>query len=206
MEIFEILQKHPIIPVLVLHDLNDAVFIVEALQKGGIATIEVTLRTPVALEVIECLRQKFPNLTVGAGTVMTTEQMAKAKEAGAHFVVSPGLTGELSLAARKMNFPYLPGVITPSEVMAAFEMGHRCLKFFPAEYVGGVEVLRAFKPVFPNIVFCPTGGVDRSNFKEYLALENVVSVGGSWLVTPNEVKEKDWGVITAMVKESLDSL
>lgn len=206
MEIFEILEKHPIIPVLVFHDLRDAVSVVEALEMGGIDAIEVTLRTPIALEAIECLRRKFPKMTVGAGTIMSTDQMKKAKEVGAQFAVSPGLTGELSLAAKEMGMPYLPGAITPSEVMAAREMGHRCLKFFPAEYVGGIEVLQAFKPVFPEVFFCPTGGIDRSNFKDYLALENVVSVGGSWLVTPNEVKEKDWGVITMMVKESLASL
>lgn len=206
MEMIDILKKHPIIPVLVLRDIKDALSIAEALMIGGIETIEVTLRTPVALEIIQALREKFPKLIVGAGTILKADQMIKAKEAGAQFGVSPGFTVELAAIAKEIDLPYLPGALTPSEIMVAKEMGYQCLKFFPAEYSGGIDMLKAFKSVFPEITFCPTGGVNRSNFKDYLALDNVMSVGGSWLVTPNEVKEKDWGVITMMVKESLASL
>ena len=206
MEIFEILKNNPIVPVLVLHNLKDAISVVKALEEGGIRIVEVTLRTPAALEIIEQLVAQFPKMIVGAGTVLTPEQMLQAKTAGARFIVSPGLTKTLSETAKELNIPYLPGAVTSSEVMMAKEMGYRCLKFFPSEAMGGIEVLKAYKQVFPDVMFCPTGGVDRSNFKEYLALENIICVGGSWLVTPNEVKEKDWGIITMMVKESLGSL
>lgn len=203
---FEVLEKHPIIPVLVLHDLKDAASIVEALVKGGIEIVEVTLRTPIAIEAIRYLREKFPKLIIAAGTVMTEDQLKKSKEAGANFIVSPGLTKTLSMVAKEINIPYLPGTITPTEVMVAQEMGYRCLKFFPAESVGGMAVLKAFKAVFPDVVFCVTGGINPSNFREYLALENVTSVGGSWFVTLDDVKKKDWNRITMRAKEALESL
>lgn len=206
MEIFKIFEKSPIIPVLVVRNVEDAISIVKALELAGIRVIKVALRTQIALEAIQRLAKEFPKIVLGAGTVLTSRQMINAKKAGAHFVVSPGLTRALSDTSRNIDIPYLPGVITPSEVMVAQEMGYKYLKFFPSEYLGGIETLKVYKQVFPDLVFFPTGGINHSNFKDYLALENVFCVGGSWLVTPSEIKEKNWDFIKMAAEKSLETI
>jgi 2-dehydro-3-deoxyphosphogluconate aldolase / (4S)-4-hydroxy-2-oxoglutarate aldolase len=204
MKIIEIFKKHPCIPVLVLNDLKDALPIATALEKGGVRIIEITLRTACAIESIQYLRKTFPSLIIGAGTVLELQQFKEIKAAGAHFAVSPGFSIDLSETAKTLELPYLPGVATPSEVMEAKKQGHTFLKFFPAASWGGVETLKAYQAIFPDVYFCPTGGVGASNFKEYLGLANVLSVGGSWLVPSQAIQNKQWDEITRLAKKALE--
>ena len=171
----------PVIPVVVIDDLEQAVPLASALVRGGLPAIEVTLRTPVALAAIERIAASVPGAVVGAGTVTTAAQVDDALAAGARFLVSPGATPTLLYALQASGVPFLPGVATPSEVVALIERGIFYAKLFPAEVVGGVAALKAFAGPFPRMRFCPTGGVSASNAASYLALPNVVCVGGSWM-------------------------
>lgn len=203
MEISEILHLSPVIPVVTIKNSRDAIPLAKALLAGGISVIEVTLRTAVALDSIKAIRENVPSIMVGAGTLLESEQFQQAKMAGASFVVSPGLTPSLINAAKQTGLPYLPGAVTPCEIIAAREMGFHTLKFFPAEVSGGIAMLKALLPIFPEIQFCPTGGITRINMNEYLALKNVVAVGGTWIAPENLIEEKNWDAITSLAKAAI---
>ena len=182
----------PVIPVVVVHDAADAVPIARALVDGGLPIIELTLRTPAAMDAIERIAAEVPEIIVGAGTIVDTNQPKQAAAAGAQFLVSPGSTPTLRAAMRDTGLPHLPGVATVSEVLALLEDGYTDMKFFPAEAAGGAEYLRAIHSPVPAARFCPTGGITPTNLADYLALPNVGCVGGSWLTPADAVERRDW--------------
>ncbi len=191
----------PVIPVLVIDRVDDAVPLARALLAGGENTLEVTLRTPVAMDVIRVLAAEVPQAVILAGTITTPEQWEAAHHAGAHFGVSPGLTPRLLSALRSGSpMPLLPGVATASELMTAMDAGLHCFKFFPAQQAGGVGMLKAFHSPFPDALFCPTGGISPDNARTYLDLPNVACVGGSWLAPSAAVKAGQWDHITALAQ------
>lgn len=192
-------QARPVIPVLSVSRVEDAIPLAEALRDGGLTVLEVTLRTPVALDVIKAMKS-VSGILVGAGTVIKPGQLNAAAEHGADFAVSPGATESLLLAAREFSLPFLPGVATASELMQAIDVGHKCCKLFPAEAAGGVNLLKSLSGPFPDIQFCPTGGISQQNAAEYLALDNVPCVGGSWLAPDALVRAQDWNAITDLAK------
>lgn len=198
----DIFNETIVIPVLTIKRAADAVPLARALVRGGLKVIEVTLRTPDALAAIGEIARAVPEAIVGAGTVLTVADVSRAVAAGARFLVSPGLTPDLAAAGLASDLPYLPGAVTPSEVIAARETGFPLLKFFPAVASGGVATLRAYEAVFAGIAFCPTGGITAENAGEYLALGNVPMVGGSWMAPPQAVSAGDWGRIEALAREA----
>ncbi|WQX34476.1 bifunctional 4-hydroxy-2-oxoglutarate aldolase/2-dehydro-3-deoxy-phosphogluconate aldolase [Helicobacter pylori] len=202
-KIIEILQISPIVPVVVIENIKDAVPLAQSLIEGGIPIIEVTLRSSCALEAIELIAKNVPKMRVGAGTILNPTQLEQAQNRGAEFLISPGLTPSLLEHAKKKNMPLIPGVSSSSEVMQALEWGYNALKFFPAEYCGGVKLLNAFNGPFKGVKFCPTGGISVDNMRSYLALENVVCVGGSWLTPKDLVQNKEWDKITEICKRAL---
>ncbi|EJC04571.1 KHG/KDPG aldolase [Helicobacter pylori Hp P-8b] len=202
-KIIEILQISPIVPVVVIEDIKDAVPLAQSLIEGGIPIIEVTLRSSCALEAIELIAKNVPKMRVGAGTILNLTQLEQAQNRGAEFLISPGLTIKLLEHAKKKDMPLIPGVSSSSEVMQALELGYNALKFFPAEYCGGVKLLNAFNGPFKGVKFCPTGGVSVDNMRSYLNLENVVCVGGSWLTPKDLVQNKEWDKITEICKRAL---
>lgn len=191
-----------VIPVLTIDRERDAVPLARALFEGGLAVIEVTLRTAVAAAAIAAIARELPQVAVGAGTLQRAADVAAAVHAGARFLVSPGMTPELAASALATELPYLPGVATPSEVMAARALGVCVMKFFPAEALGGVGFLRALAPVFPGIAFCPTGGIDERSAADYLALPNVPMVGGSWMAPRDAIVAGDWGRIRRLAERA----
>ncbi len=199
----EVLQISPIIPVVVIEDIKDAVPLAQSLVKGGIQIIEVTLRSSCALEAIDLIAKNVPKMRVGAGTILNPTQLEQAQNRGAEFLISPGLTIKLLEHAKKKDIPLIPGVSSSSEVMQALELGYSALKFFPAEYCGGVKLLNAFNGPFKGVKFCPTGGISIDNMHSYLNLENVLCVGGSWLTPKNLIQNKEWDKITEICKRSL---
>lgn len=202
-KIIEVLQISPIIPVVVIENIKDAVPLAQSLVEGGIHIIEVTLRSSCALEAIELIAKNVPKMRVGAGTILNPTQLEQAQNRGAEFLISPGLTIKLLEHAKKKDMPLIPGVSSSSEVMQALELGHNALKFFPAEYCGGVKLLNAFNGPFKGVKFCPTGGISADNMHSYLNLENVLCVGGSWLTPKNLIQNKEWDKITEICKRSL---
>ncbi|GAA6826049.1 ketohydroxyglutarate aldolase [Helicobacter pylori] len=202
-KIIEILQISPIVPVVVIENIKDAVPLVQSLIEGGIQIIEVTLRSSCALEAIELIAKNVPKMRVGAGTILNPTQLEQAQNRGAEFLISPGLTIKLLEHAKKKDMPLIPGVSSSSEVMQALELGYSALKFFPAEYCGGVKLLNAFNGPFKGVKFCPTGGISADNMHSYLNLENVLCVGGSWLTPKNLIQNKEWDKITEICKRSL---
>ncbi|GAA7382860.1 bifunctional 4-hydroxy-2-oxoglutarate aldolase/2-dehydro-3-deoxy-phosphogluconate aldolase [Helicobacter pylori] len=202
-KIIEVLQISPIIPVVVIENIKDAVPLVQSLVEGGIHIIEVTLRSSCALEAIELIAKNVPKMRVGAGTILNPTQLEQAQNRGAEFLISPGLTIKLLEYAKKKDMPLIPGVSSSSEVMQALELGYNALKFFPAEYCGGVKLLNAFNGPFKGVKFCPTGGISADNMHSYLNLENVLCVGGSWLTPKNLIQNKEWDKITEICKRSL---
>ena len=196
------LRRAPVIPVIVVHDLAHAVPLARALCEGGLTVLEVTLRTPVALEVISAMRRAVPDAVVGVGTLTRPEHFRQASDAGAQFGVSPGLTPALAAAADAVPWPWLPGVMTPGELLQAGELGFTTLKLFPAQQAGGVGMLKAMGSVFADAAFCPTGGVSRENAGEFLALPNVLCVGGSWVAPPAMMKSGDWAGIRALALDA----
>jgi len=196
-----ILNLAPVIPVIVLDDLGAAKPLAEALVAGGLPVLEVTLRTPNALKIMAEMA-KVPGAIVGAGTLRTAQQMQQAVDAGARFLVSPGAAPRLLDAADDIAVPLLPGIGTPTEAMTAAERGYAFLKFFPAEALGGAPVLKAFASPLPDISFCPTGGIDLSKAKSYLALPNVVCVGGSWVMPADAIASGDFGRIEGLAREA----
>ena len=195
-----IMQDAPVIPVIVLHKVEHAVPMAEALVAGGIRVLEVTLRTPQGLACIEAIAKAVPQAIVGAGTVRSAADAAAAAQAGARFAVSPGYTSKLGQACRDLKLPLLPGVATSSEIMAAMEDGLSELKFFPAVQSGGIQMLKAWQGPFGDVRFCPTGGISPANAAEFLALSNVVCVGGSWLVPSSAVEAGNWSEITELAQ------
>ncbi|GAA8771650.1 bifunctional 4-hydroxy-2-oxoglutarate aldolase/2-dehydro-3-deoxy-phosphogluconate aldolase [Helicobacter pylori] len=202
-KIIEVLQISPIVPVVVIEDIKDAVPLAQSLVEGGIHIIEVTLRSSCALEAIELIAKNVPKMRVGAGTILDPTQLEQAQNRGAEFLISPGLTIKLLEYAKKKDMPLIPGVSSSSEVMQALELGYSALKFFPAEYCGGVKLLNAFNGPFKGVKFCPTGGISIDNMRSYLNLENVLCVGGSWLTPKNLIQNKEWDKITEICKRSL---
>ncbi len=202
-KIIEVLQISPIVPVVVIENIKDAVPLAQSLVEGGIHIIEVTLRSSCALEAIELIAKNVPKMRVGAGTILNPTQLEQAQNRGAEFLISPGLTIKLLEYAKKKDMPLIPGVSSSSEVMQALELGYSALKFFPAEYCGGVKLLNAFNGPFKGVKFCPTGGISADNMHSYLNLENVLCVGGSWLTPKNLIQNKEWDKITEICKRSL---
>lgn len=202
MTALSIMQDAPVIPVIVLHHAKHAVPMAQALLAGGIRVLEVTLRTPQGLACIEAIARAVPEAIVGAGTVRNAADAAAAAQAGARFAVSPGYTSRLGQACRDLNLPLLPGVATSSEIMAAQEEGFSELKFFPAVQSGGIQMLKAWQGPFGDVRFCPTGGISPTNAGEFLALSNVVCVGGSWLVPSSAVETGNWSLITELARST----
>ncbi|TAG26846.1 MAG: bifunctional 4-hydroxy-2-oxoglutarate aldolase/2-dehydro-3-deoxy-phosphogluconate aldolase [Burkholderiales bacterium] len=198
----DVMQDAPVIPVIVLNDVNHAVPMARALVAGGIRMLEVTLRTPVALQCIERIAKEVPEAVAGAGTVRTPAEAQAAARAGAKFAVSPGFTNAVGQACRDNGLPLLPGVATGSEIMMASEAGYKELKFFPAMQAGGPAMLKAWGGPFFDVKFCPTGGVSVSNAKEFLSLPNVICVGGSWLVPGDALAAGDLARITELAQQT----
>lgn len=193
----------PVVAVVVIERVEDAAPLAHALVAGGIRAIEVTLRTPVAPEAIRAIADEVDRACVGAGTVLRPGDFVVAKQAGARFNVSPGSTDTLLAAADGIDVPWLPGAATASEALALFERGYRLQKFFPAAAVGGVDHLRSLAGPLPDIRFCPTGGIDAANAARYLALPNVVCVGGSWLTPRDLVAAQDWPAIENLARAAV---
>lgn len=198
----QIVKLNPVIPVAVFNDVPSGLLAAKALLAGGICIIEVTLRTENSLAALEAIAKECPDMVVGAGTVRRSADVARVKEAGARFVVSPGFSQEVSDACATQALPLLPGVSTATEAMAANDAGHTHLKLFPAEAVGGIKLLKALHGPFPDLRFCPTGGITAQTASDYLALPNVVCVGGSWLVTEAALKANDANAITEAAREA----
>lgn len=200
MTLLEIMRASPVIPVIAIDDIRHAVPLAQALVAGGIRVLEVTLRTAHGLSAIRAIAQQVPDAIVGVGTLTQPEEFTQARDAGAVFGVSPGLTPALVAAARSSGLPLLPGVMTPSEVMAAREAGFRQLKLFPAVPAGGVGMLNAIAGPLPDVTFCPTGGIAQETAPPFLACKNVACVGGSWLTPKEALQAGDWARITALAK------
>lgn len=198
----DVMRDAPVMPVIVLHDVRHAVPMARALVAGGIRMLEVTLRTPQALECMRAIAAEVPDAVVGAGTVRTSADAAAAARAGARFAVSPGFTPAVGRACRDAGLPLLPGVATGSEIMTAQEEGFSALKFFPAVQAGGTAMLKAWQGPFGDVAFCPTGGIQPGNAAEFLALKNVACVGGSWLVPADALEQGDWSRITRLAREA----
>ncbi|TWH00931.1 2-dehydro-3-deoxyphosphogluconate aldolase/(4S)-4-hydroxy-2-oxoglutarate aldolase [Nocardioides sp. J9] len=197
-----VLDVVPVMPVVVVHDLAAAVPIAQALVDGGLPAIELTLRTPVALDALRAIAAEVPDILLGAGTITTPHQAEAAVEAGARFLVSPGSTPALLAAMQATGVPFLPGTSTVSEVLAVLEAGQREMKFFPAEASGGVRYLRSVGDPVPQARFCPTGGITPASAPDYLALPNVGCVGGSWITPADAVAAGDWDRIRTLAAEA----
>lgn len=196
----DILGGSKVLPVLVIRELEHAVPLASALVEGGLKVLEVTLRNPIALDAVEAIARAVPQAVIGVCTLTRPEQFVQAANAGASFAVSPGLTRVLLNASAESEMPYLPGVFSPSETMAAHDVGFDYLKLFPAHQAGGIGMLQALAEPFPNLKFCPTGGVDAGNYRDYLAQPNVACVGGSWVAPQRAIAQGDWGEITRLAR------
>jgi len=199
----DILKTGPVVPVIVIHDLDHAVPLAKALVAGGIRVLEVTLRTPVAIEAIRMISEEVPDAIVGAGTVATEDDLDAVAAAGGVFAISPGLTPTLLSAAINGPIALIPGISTASELMLGMEYGLREFKFFPAEAAGGIQMIKSIGGPFPQATFCPTGGISPENYKKYLGLGNVACVGGSWLAPGDAMKQGAWQKITDLARKAL---
>jgi 2-dehydro-3-deoxyphosphogluconate aldolase/(4S)-4-hydroxy-2-oxoglutarate aldolase len=204
--ILELLSNAKIIPVITIERLDDAVPLAQALVEGGLKVLEITLRTPVAMQAAADIARHVPAAIVGLGTVTRPQDLIEARKIGAQFALSPGATPQLLDAATGCDLPFIPGVATASEIMAAGERGFNVLKFFPAVSSGGINALRAFGGPFPDIRFCPTGGIGETSASEWLALPNVVAVGGSWLTPVEDIGRGAWDAITERARRTLAGL
>ncbi|WP_444919815.1 bifunctional 4-hydroxy-2-oxoglutarate aldolase/2-dehydro-3-deoxy-phosphogluconate aldolase [Microbulbifer sp. CnH-101-G] len=200
--IADILQSAGVVPVLVIEQAEDALPLAEALLKGGLKVLEVTLRTEAALAAVEQIAKHLPEAHVGTGTVLNSDDLRRSVDAGAGFMVSPGATEKLLAAADESDVPLLPGAASASEVMRLYERGYRYQKFFPAQAAGGVPMLKSLAGPLAEVCFCPTGGVSPNNAADYLALNNVVCVGGSWMASSALVREKSWAEITRLSQQA----
>jgi 2-dehydro-3-deoxyphosphogluconate aldolase/(4S)-4-hydroxy-2-oxoglutarate aldolase len=198
----ELLSEYPIIPVVVIEQIEDAVPLAKSLVAGGLSVIEVTLRTPAAIAAIEDIIENVPGAVVGSGTVCSESQLQMSIELGCKFAVSPGATDRLLKKARDSGFNYLPGVSSASEVMRGLEYGYDTFKFFPAEAVGGTTLLKSLHGPFGDVKFCATGGIGLDNVMSYLSLANVLSVGGSWITPSKLIKEKRWSEIERLASQA----
>ena len=201
--LLSILKSQPVMPVLIIERIEDAVPLARALAAGGLKAIEVTLRTPVALDAIRAIAAESPDTLVGAGTILSPADYEAAVKAGSKFIVSPGATPALFAAAKESDVPFLPGTSSASEIMAAREAGLKVVKFFPAEQAGGAPFLKAISSPIADMKFCPTGGISLKNARDYLSLPNVVCVGGSWVAPKELVAAGDWAGITKLAAEAV---
>jgi 2-dehydro-3-deoxyphosphogluconate aldolase/(4S)-4-hydroxy-2-oxoglutarate aldolase len=206
MNAIDYMNLSPIVPVVVLDDAEHALPLADALLAGGINIMEITLRSDAALASIERIARDLPAMHVGAGTVLDAQQMIRVRDAGGRFSFSPGISDELLECAKQEAIPFIPGVATASEVMLAMRHGIEGCKLFPASAVGGIDLLKGFAGPFGAMKFCPTGGVSLANMNDYLALPNVVCVGGSWIVPKKSVAAGDFGAVTKLCKEALGSI
>ncbi|MGD8174376.1 bifunctional 4-hydroxy-2-oxoglutarate aldolase/2-dehydro-3-deoxy-phosphogluconate aldolase [Marinimicrobium sp. ARAG 43.8] len=203
LSIDKIVQVAPVVPVMVVERLEDAVPLAKALYNGGLKVLEITLRTPVALDAISAMVEALPDdAVIGAGTIVTPDDLKKAVAAGSTFLVSPGTTPELIEAAKASDIPLLPGIATPSEAMNLLAHGFTHMKFFPAEAAGGVPMLKSIGGPLPQITFCPTGGINLAKAPEYLKLPNVACVGGTWMAPKELIAEKRWDEIETLAREA----
>ena len=205
MKLEQVMALAPVIPVIVIDRVEDAVPLATALVAGGLPVLEVTLRTGAALAAVERIAAEVEGAVVGVGTVTRPQQFSAARDAGAVFAVSPGLTDELATAARQSGLPLLPGVFTPSEAMAARALGFDALKLFPAQQAGGIGMLKAMAGPLPDLRFCPTGGIGADDFRDFLALPNVACVGGSWVCPGDLVAAGDWAGIERLATDASNS-
>lgn len=196
--------EYAVVPVVVLDDAEDAAPLAEALIKGGLPCAEVTFRTEAAEESIRIMNKKYPDMLVGAGTVLTTEQVDRAVAAGAKFIVSPGFDPEIVDYCLEKKIPVFPGCISPSEVAQAVKRGLKVVKFFPAEQAGGLAMLKAMAAPYTMLKFMPTGGINTKNLKEYLGFSKILCCGGSWMVKGDMIKNKEFDKITEMTKEAVE--
>lgn len=196
-----LLSRVKVLPVLTVDSAEQAVDTAKALQRGGLQAVEITLRTPVALEAIAAVRAALPGFVVGAGTIKTVRDIEAVSAAGAEFAVSPGLTEQLATAARDTELSFLPGVATPSEILEGIALGLNCFKLFPAEAVGGIPLLKSLAAPFEGITFCPTGGINTGNLQSYLSLPNVICVGGSWMVQSDLLHGERWEEVERLARE-----
>ena len=199
----DVLNAGPVVPVIVIQKIEQAIPLAQALLAGGVKVLEVTLRSEVAVDAIRRISREVPDAIVGAGTVASPEDLEAIAEAGAVFAISPGLTPTLLDAANQGPIALIPGISTASELMFGMEMGYTEFKFFPAEAAGGVQMLKSIGGPFPHITFCPTGGVSSKNYNDYLALANVACVGGSWIVPAQEIEMENWATITKLAKKAV---
>lgn len=199
----QVFASSPVVPVMVIENLDDAVPMAKALAKGGINIFEITLRTSAALEAITAIRKALPDSLVGAGTILNAQQYDDAVEAGAQFIISPGYSEVLLKHAANSSVALIPGVSTPSEIVTALEHGYDHLKFFPAEANGGAPALKAISGPLPQVTFCPTGGINLKNIADYRAIKSVATVGGSWMLPADAIKAKDWNKIEELAREAV---
>ena len=199
-------EQATIIPVLTIERLEDAVPLARALVAGGVRTLEITLRTPVAIEAAKAIMADVPDAVVGIGTILNADDLARAEGIGARFGISPGATPDLLKAAAASALPFAPGIATASELMLALSHGFNLVKFFPAEQSGGIKALRALAGPFPDVRFCPTGGIGEANAASWLAEPNVVAVGGSWLCPAADIRSGNWAGITAICNRTMKLL
>lgn len=198
----EVLRLSPVMPVAVIEDVGAAEHLARALLAGGIRTVEITLRTPAALDAIARISHAVPELIVGAGTILSAGDLDAAVNAGARYALSPGATSKLMKAARKRAIPFIPGVSSSTEIMRGLELGYTCFKFFPAEQLGGAAAVKAQGGPLPAARFCPTGSITAEKAKSYLALDNVLCVGGSWVAPADKIKAGDWSGIEALARQA----
>ncbi len=206
MRAIDVMQISPIVPVIALEKEEDALALAEALLEGGISIMEITLRTEAGLKAIEAISRSLPQMHVGAGTVLNGWDVKSAVDHGAQFVFSPGISETLMQSAKELNVPLIPGVATASEVMLAHNNGFDCCKLFPATVAGGTAALKAFGGPFASMRFCPTGGVSLNNLNDFLSLENVLCVGGSWIVPKEALADKNFHKITMLCREALQAI
>ncbi len=199
----DVLQTGPVVPVIVINNIDHAVPLAKALVAGGVKVLEVTLRTPVAIEAIRRIAEEVPDAVVGAGTVASEADLKAVTEAGGVFAISPGLTPTLIKAALNGPIALIPGISTASELMFGMEYGLREFKFFPAEAAGGIQMIKSIGGPFPQATFCPTGGISPDNYKEYLSLKNVACVGGSWLAPTEALEQGDYQQITNLARKAI---
>lgn len=206
MTLQSLLTKTPVIPVLSIDNSAHAVSLAAALQAGGINTLEIVLRTPAARQAVALIKSKMPQITIGIGTVLTVDQLQWAKDIGAAFAISPGSTERLLVTAKKLAIDFLPGVATASEIMRALELGYDTMKLFPANLAGGIQAIKNFASLFPQVSFCPTGGVNQDNLVDYAKLPNVITIGGSWLAPKDLIATENWTAITNRTKQAIDTI
>jgi 2-dehydro-3-deoxyphosphogluconate aldolase/(4S)-4-hydroxy-2-oxoglutarate aldolase len=192
-------KNSPIIPVLTFDDINSSLQICQILIENNLTNLEVTLRTANSLRCIEAIKKEFSDVCIGAGTILQTKQLQQVKDVGCSFAVSPGFTKKLIKKSKQINMPYLPGVSSPSQIMQLSQLGIKFQKFFHAKNSGGANMLKAYSSIFKDIKFCPTGGISQDDYKDFLQLDNVLCLGGSWLVSQKDIKEKNYQNIKKLV-------